>query len=292
MSKMSELARVHRGMVEDERFGYSQWPDRWGGDGEETTLCGYTVRTGSYDCSSSVIYAATIIGLPVGTASYTGDMRVQLVQRGWTCIPYAKSALRVGDIILNEGKHVAIYQGDGRMSEFRHNENGGIYNGIVGDQTADEAKVARLRDFGQQWILRYPDEPTYIEGAVHRLYNPSNGWHHFTTSVDEVNAILEVGWNYEGVAWVAPKTGAPVWRLYNKWSGAHMWTANSDEHDALMANGCIYEGVAWKSNGDVPVWRLYNPASGDHHFTVSADERAMLVRLGWLDEGEAFRAVA
>ena len=293
MTKMQELARLHRAMVEDERFGYSQWPVRWGEDGQTAELCGYDVRTGSYDCSSSTIYAASIVGLPVGLAGYTGDMRGQFMKYGWTCIPYSKSALQVGDVILHEGKHVAVYQGDGKMSEFRHNENGGIYSGIVGDQTGDEARVANLRDFGQQWILRYPEnEPMQIENAVHRLYNPTNGWHHFTTDVDEVNSIIEVGWNYEGVAWVAPKTGAPVWRLYNPYSGAHMWTSNSAEHDELMSNGCIYEGVAFKSNGSVPVHRLYNPNTGDHHFTTDDAEKSNMVRAGWIDEGVAFWAVA
>lgn len=291
MTKMDDLAQLHRAMVEDERFGYSQWPDRWGGDGQYAELCGHAVRTGSYDCSSSVIYAASIIGLPVGLASYTGDMRTQFLQRGWLCLEYSKAALQIGDIILNEGNHVAIYQGGGMMSEFRHNENGGIYAGMVGDQTGEEACVARLRDFGQRFILRYPDEPLLIDGAVHRLYNPICGMHHFTTSVDEANAIIGVGWNYEGVAWVAPKTGAPVWRLYDRNSGAHMWTASSDEHDALMAAGWTYEGVAWRSNGDVAVHRLYNPNTGDHHFTVSIDEAGALVHDGWRSEGEAFRAI-
>lgn len=38
---------------------------------------------------------------------------------------------------------------------------------------------------------------------VYRLYNP-NAWtatHHFTRDVNEANALLRLGWRYEGVAW-------------------------------------------------------------------------------------------
>lgn len=292
MSKPQELAAFHRAMAEDPRFGYSQWPERWGRDGFVVVILGYEIDAGSFDCSSSTIEAARTIGLPVGTANYTGDMRPQFVASGWLCLPYDRNALQVGDVILNEGMHVAIYQGNGKMSEFRHNEQGGIYSGLVGDQTGEEACVARVRDFGQQWILRWPDEPTLVDGAVHRLYNPWSGRHHFTTDVAEVNEIIKLGWNYEGSPWVAPLSGSPVWRLCNPSTGEHMWTASSDEHDALMARGWTYEGVAWKSDGQVHVWRLYNKMADDHIWTADPSEMAALTSSGWTSEGVAFRAMA
>lgn len=292
MTKAQELAAFHAAMVNDERFGYSQWPERWGRDGDVIEILGHEIEAGSYDCSSSVIKAARCVGLPTGTANYTGDMREQFVAHGWLCLPYDRNALQVGDVVLNEGRHVAIYQGDGQMSEFRHNEQGGIYSGQTGDQTGDEACVARVRDFGQQWILRWPDEPLLVDGAVHRLYNPWRGRHHYTTSVSEVNAIIGLGWNYEGVAWVAPTTGSPVWRLCNPWTGEHIWTASSSEHDELMAGGWTYEGVAWKSDGPVHVWRLYNQRAGDHVWTADPSEMATLSAKGWTSEGVAFRAMA
>lgn len=293
MSKMTELARLHKAMVNDRRYGYSQWPERWGNDGTVINLAGYDVKTGSFDCSSSSIYAAAIVGLPTGTANYTGDMRPQFVANGWLCFPYDASILQVGDIILNEGRHVAIYQGNGYMSEFRHNENGGIYNGIVGDQTGDEACVAPLRNFGQQWILRYPEqkELLLIDGAVHRLYNPYTGTHHFTTDVKEVNKILKLGWNYEGVGWVAPTTGTPVYRLCNPYTGEHLWTTNLGERDKLVKEGWKNESEAFKSNGDKPVYRLFNVANNQHMWTTDKAERNNLINLGWRDEGTAFSAI-
>lgn len=290
MSKAEELAAFHRAMVEDERFGYSQWPQRWGGDGYTITIMGHEIDAGSYDCSSSVIASAHAIELPVGDANYTGDTRSEFTRCGWLCLPYDANILQVGDIILNEGRHVAVYQGGGMMSEFRHNEFGGIYNGQTGDQTGDEACIAPLRDFGQQWILRWPDEPVTIEGAVYRLYNPYADRHHYTTSVAEVNELIRLGWNYEGCAWTAPETGAPVWRLRNPWSGDHMWTASSDEHDELMGKGWVYEGIAWRSNGDTVVRRLYHPSIGDHLLTCDRAEYERCLGAGWQDEGAAFWA--
>ena len=290
MSKAEEFAAQHAAMVEDPRFGYSQWPERWARDGEIAVINGHEMGTGSLDCSSSTIVAADVVGLPVGDANYTGDMRPEFTRCGWLCLPYDADALQVGDIILNEGRHVTVYQGNGMMSEFRHNEWGGIYNGEVGDQTGDEACIAPLRDFGQRWILRWPDEPTTIEGAVYRLYNPYADRHHYTTSVAEVNELIKLGWNYEGCAWTAPETGAPVWRLRNPWSGDHMWTASSDEHDELMGKGWVYEGIAWRSNGDTVVRRLYHPSIGDHLLTCDHAEYERCLSAGWHDEGAAFWA--
>ena len=292
MSKAEEFAAQHAAMAEDSRFGYSQWPERWAHDGEIAVINGHEMSTGSLDCSSSTIVAADVVGLPVGDANYTGDMRPEFTAHGWICLPYDANILQVGDVILNEGRHVAVYQGDGMMSEFRYNEFGGIYNGEVGDQTGDEACIAPLRDFGQQWILRWPDDPVTIEGAVYRLFNRWANRHHYTTSTSEVNELIKLGWNYEGVGWVAPETGSPVWRLRNPYSGDHMWTTNSQEHDELMAGGWIYEGVAFKSNGDVLVRRLYNPQVGDHLLSTDMTEVESLVCSGWIYEDIACRAVS
>ena len=57
VSIANEAAEIHAFMCNDDRFGYS-WSPRWGEDGEYVTFTSssgrtYTLKTGSYDCSSS-----------------------------------------------------------------------------------------------------------------------------------------------------------------------------------------------------------------------------------------------
>lgn len=126
--------------------------------------------------------------------------------------------------------------------------------------------------------------------TMHRLYNPNSGEHFYTASDNEKNTLARIGWNYEGLGWVAPKTSSkPVYRLYNENAGDHHYTMNKGERDALVAVGWKYEGVGWYSadaNG-APLYRQYNPnaQAGSHNYTLSMGENNALVALGWVAEG-------
>ena len=91
----NESAEMHYFMVVDPRFGYEQYPDRWGGDhpdGDVVFISSsgrkYILKTGSYDCSSSTIYVwrKSLEGTPfeglLNGASYTGDMKDVFVESG------------------------------------------------------------------------------------------------------------------------------------------------------------------------------------------------------------------
>ncbi len=126
--------------------------------------------------------------------------------------------------------------------------------------------------------------------SMHRLYNPNSGEHFYTGSIEERDMLVNVGWQYEGVAWNAPtQTGAPVYRLFNPNSGDHHYTMSAEEREMLVSVGWIYEGICWNSASDdnVPQYRLYNPNAdcGSHHYTGSTEERDFLVSLGWIYEG-------
>lgn len=126
-----------------------------------------------------------------------------------------------------------------------------------------------------------------------RLYNPNSGEHFYTGSKEEKKALVLAGWNYEGIAWHAPKTGDPVYRLYNENAGDHHYTLSAKERDNLVDLGWKYEGVAWYSDPNgTPLYRLYNPnaVSGSHHYTMSEKERDSLVDAGWTFEGEGWKA--
>lgn len=108
-----------------------------------------------------------------------------------------------------------------------------------------------------------------------------------------------VGWNYEGVGWVAPvKSSEPVYRLYNPNAGDHHYTTSAPEKDMLVKAGWNYEGIGWYSADSsypkrAPLYREYNPnaKSGAHNFTLNKAEDNYLGSIGWKQEGTAWYAV-
>ena len=125
--------------------------------------------------------------------------------------------------------------------------------------------------------------------AMWRLYNPNSGEHFYTANLGEAKIVCKAGWSWEGVGWMAPSSGDPVYRLYNPNAGDHHYTLSAGERDVLVSLGWRYEGVGWYSdkNKTIAVLRQYNPnaRTGTHNFTVNGNEKNMLVRAGWKDEG-------
>ena len=135
---------------------------------------------------------------------------------------------------------------------------------------------------------------TVKDGSMFRLYNPNTGEHFYTSGAEERLIDMNAGWNYEGVGWVAPKTGTPVMRMYNPVAGEHHYTTSSAEADALVAAGWNLESdCAWYSapaETGAPLYREYNPNqySCNHNYTTSQEENDMLVNAGWQYEGIAW----
>lgn len=131
---------------------------------------------------------------------------------------------------------------------------------------------------------------------MHRLYNPYNGDHLWTSDQNEVNKLTTFGWNYEEIKWYAPRSGnniAKVYRLYNKYSGDHHYTKSPSEYSALQAIGWTGEGVAFysaTSEDGEPIYRLYNKwlKQGTHLYTSSKSEYNYNGKIGWKKEGIAF----
>ncbi|GAB2025852.1 hypothetical protein OfM1_19240 [Lactovum odontotermitis] len=127
-----------------------------------------------------------------------------------------------------------------------------------------------------------------------RMYNPNSGEHFYTAKEAERSKLMNVGWYYEGIGWVAPDSGAPVYRLYNPNAGDHHYTTNAYEKDELVKAGWNDEGIGWYSGGSVKLYRDYNPnaIAGAHNYTTSLFEAQSLVKAGWNDEGIAWFGVA
>ena len=129
---------------------------------------------------------------------------------------------------------------------------------------------------------------------VYRAYNPNNGEHLYTLDEKEYKHVASVGWDAEGVAFMAEteKNGQALYRVYNPNSGLHHYTADETEKNTLVSLGWHDEKVAWytsKKPQSAPVYRVYNLNDGNHHYTMNQEEKDALVTLGWQFEGIAFR---
>ena len=130
---------------------------------------------------------------------------------------------------------------------------------------------------------------TFGEVNMYRLYNPNSGEHFYTANEAERNTLIGLGWNDEGIGWIAPSySNTPVYRLYNENAGEHHYTMSIGERDALVEAGWKYEGIGWYSDDSqrVPLYRQYNPNAfaNNHNYTTSLRENDDLVALGWRAE--------
>ena len=130
----------------DDSHGYDQ-ADRWGPD---------------YDCSSAVIAAWEMAGVPVKSngATYTGNMRGVFLRCGFEDVTdgidlATGTGLQRGDVLLNSRHHTAMYCGKGMEVEASINENGGVTGGQSGDQTGREFLVRPYRNYPWDCVLRY-----------------------------------------------------------------------------------------------------------------------------------------
>lgn len=142
MTIPEKAAQFVTDVANDNAHGYDQG-SRWG--------------TPDYDCSSLVISAYKAAGVPL-TCTYTGNMRSDMLLNGFVPAPVnlaTGEGLQVGDVLLNELHHTAIYIGNGKLVNAGGNEFGGVTGGKPGDQTGNEIKVMGYYNFPWDLALRY-----------------------------------------------------------------------------------------------------------------------------------------
>lgn len=132
----------------DPAHGYDQ-SSRWG-------------ERGDYDCSSAVITAWQMAGVPVKSrgATYTGNMHGVFVACGFQDVTASVdlatgTGLQRGDVLLNHSHHTAMYSGNGAIVQASSNEFGGITGGAPGDQTGGEFHIRPYYNYPWNSILRY-----------------------------------------------------------------------------------------------------------------------------------------
>ena len=132
-------------IANDQRHGYSQ-ANRWGNP--------------DYDCSSLVLSAYKRAGADIGQATYTGNMRSELLKHGFTdvtasCNLSNCNGMQRGDILLyhlsgTQG-HTALYAGNKQIVHARGQSYG---SSAPGDQGSEIAVTPYSRS---RWatVLRY-----------------------------------------------------------------------------------------------------------------------------------------
>ena len=154
--------------------GYSQ-ANRMG-DGTTETIClsdgtTVTIAGGDRDCSSAVVTALRAVGVNTFGASYTGNMREQLLKTGlfgWRKMG-VKSAQR-GDIHLNEKCHTAVCvspYGSARgdlLAQFSISEKGTV-TGTKGDQTGRESNIKAYYSYPWDGTLYWLGDGKTLNGS-------------------------------------------------------------------------------------------------------------------------------
>lgn len=154
--------------------GYSQ-ANRMG-DGTTETIClsdgtTVTIAGGDRDCSSAVVTALRAVGVNTFGASYTGNMREQLLKTGlfgWRKMG-VKSAQR-GDIYLNEKCHTAVCvspYGSARgdlLAQFSISEKGTVI-GTKGDQTGRESNIKAYYSYPWDGTLYWLGDGKTLNGS-------------------------------------------------------------------------------------------------------------------------------
>lgn len=157
MSKTEQAISQMEQWALDDSHGYDQYY-RWG-------------QYGDYDCSSAVISAWELAGVPLKTcgATTTWDMLQICLALGFADVTSTVdlntgAGLKRGDILLNRKNHVAMYCGGGLEVEASINEFGGVVGGQAGDQTGYEFLIRDYRNYPWDYVLRYmkDNEVVYI----------------------------------------------------------------------------------------------------------------------------------
>ncbi len=249
------------------------------------------------ECWDGAMYYSRWLGYPVFNCTVTGYVQDIWTQRKTSGIlKYYDEVenLKPGDIVVFKEhpstplSHIAIFDHDagGGFGAFLGQNQGApnkVFNVINLPYEATYPTAFRPKCFSQKAPENIPIEQGH-DRSVYRLYNQNSGDHLYTIDYQEAKNAYDSGWDYEGIAWIAPEKGNPVYRLFD--GKYHLFTADQEEKNALIhLGGWVMEGIAFHSGGGNPIYRMYNPNGGEHILTASREEHDALSAAHWYCEG-------
>lgn len=168
VTKKEVAALIMRHLCTHDRHGYTQDMSGRQGTGEEVIdIYGvkYTIRGGDRDCSSAVLSAYRAAGIYCGNASYTGNMKQEMVASGNFIFRSMKFIAQMADsyLVHDEKKgrcHTAMCLSaePDVLMEFSINEKGGTLGGKVGDQK-QKGEYDEAYGRGESHLAAYYDYP-------------------------------------------------------------------------------------------------------------------------------------
>ncbi len=203
---------------------------------------------------------------------------------------YAANEATLKNLVANAEESIVILKNVKQLT--------GVPGGVKVENKTENKVTVNGTEISKDQSINIPTSngggATVKLNPVYRAYNPNNGEHLYTVDEKEYKHVASVGWDAEGVAFMAEeeKNGQALYRVYNPNSGLHHYTLNETEKNTLVSLGWRDEKVAWytsKKPQSAPVFRVYNPNDGNHHYTMNKQEKDVLVSYGWQDEGIAFR---
>ena len=172
----------------------------------------------------------------------------------------------------------ALGTGNSQILDIRLQPDGNIVAVGAADNGFNGVDFALARYIGP---VTFPGgDPNTVEVFM-RAYNPNAEFHFFTTSVNEFNAVINLGYTNEtkGVAGFAVRAGqasgtVPIYRLYNPTDGQHYYTTSLNERTTLEGLGWNYEAnegyiYTTQTPDTTKIYTLYNNISGEHLYTQS-----------------------
>ena len=172
LTQREAFARTMEHLVNHDSHGYTQG-NRWGNGRKETVDLGdgvsVEVMEGDRDCSSAIISALIAVGIDTGDATYTGNMKRNILNTGLFEWKGEEFIAGRGDIYLNEACHTAMSVDDEstRLAEFAISENGTIY-GEEGDQTGYESRFVGYYNYPWDGILHWKNDGATLGGSSTR----------------------------------------------------------------------------------------------------------------------------
>ena len=203
---------------------------------------------------------------------------------------YAANEATLKNLVANAEESIVILKNVKQLT--------GVPGGVKVENKTENKVTVNGTEISKDQTINIPTSngggATVKLNPVYRAYNPNNGEHLYTLDEKEYKHVASVGWDAEGVAFMAEeeKNGQVLYRVYNPNSGLHHYTLDEKEKNTLVSLGWHDEKVAWytsKKPQSAPVFRVYNPNDGNHHYTMNKQEKDVLVSYGWQDEGLAFR---